>query len=75
MSLHSFIYIDVDECSEHNGGCSHYCTNGLGTYSCHCRSGYSLAYDGHICVGESMTCDVDMFNVDICLRYTLLNNF
>uniref|UniRef100_A0A1X7VJK4 Uncharacterized protein n=1 Tax=Amphimedon queenslandica TaxID=400682 RepID=A0A1X7VJK4_AMPQE len=41
---------DIDECSSYNGGCSHECVNGFGTYSCHCPSGYYLAYDDHTCI-------------------------
>ncbi|KAL5488776.1 hypothetical protein EMCRGX_G017770 [Ephydatia muelleri] len=40
---------DVDECLTNNGGCGHSCTNTLGSYTCSCNSGYSLAYDDHQC--------------------------
>ena len=40
---------DVDECLTSNGGCGHNCTNTLGSYTCSCKSGYSLAYDRHQC--------------------------
>ena len=43
--------IDVNECLTNNGGCGHSCTNTLGSYTCSCNSGYSLAYDGHQCTG------------------------
>jgi len=32
-----------------NGGCQHICKNGLGSYQCFCRNGYSLGTDKHNC--------------------------
>ena len=45
----SSIYADIDECTEGTDGCSQICTNTIGTYSCSCNSGYSLASNGHSC--------------------------
>ena len=33
---------DINECEVNNGGCSHDCTNTLGSYSCSCAHGYVL---------------------------------
>ena len=42
---------DVNECLTNNGGCGQDCTNTLGSYTCSCKSGYSLVYDRHQCIG------------------------
>ena len=42
--------IDVNECSDSNGGCQHNCTNTIGSYYCSCVAGYSLDDDNnHSC--------------------------
>ncbi|XP_066303433.1 mucin-like protein [Branchiostoma lanceolatum] len=35
--------VDIDECSENNGGCQHDCVNTEGSYYCTCRTGYRLS--------------------------------
>ncbi|NXC49902.1 BMP1 protein, partial [Penelope pileata] len=40
---------DKDECSKNNGGCQHDCLNSLGSYECHCRSGFVLHDNRHDC--------------------------
>ncbi|XP_069613631.1 growth arrest-specific protein 6 isoform X2 [Ranitomeya imitator] len=54
--------IDIDECADKNGGCSHYCANKPGTYHCFCRSGYFLLKDNRTCA------DIDECRMtpDIC---------
>ena len=43
-------WIDVNECSDSNGGCQHNCTNTIGSYYCSCAAGYSLDNDNdHSC--------------------------
>ena len=32
---------DINECDNNNGGCSHVCTNSIGSFACSCDSGYS----------------------------------
>ena len=51
-----YIYIDVDECSDANGGCEHSCVNTVGSFSCICDNGYDLVNDTD-CVGEC-TCNI-----------------
>jgi len=41
--------VDINECSDSNGGCQHNCTNTIGSYYCSCDAGYSLDQDGHSC--------------------------
>ncbi|XP_013396588.1 uncharacterized protein LOC106163529 [Lingula anatina] len=41
--------LDIDECSANTDGCEHNCTNSVGSYTCSCNAGYSLAVDNHSC--------------------------
>ena len=45
-------YLDVDECSNKNGGCAHTCTNTVGGYHCQCKIGYALVENKHGCKGN-----------------------
>ena len=49
------VVIDINECSNNNGGCSHFCVNTQGSYHCECPDDYILLPDGHKCAieGES----------------------
>ena len=43
----------MDECTVKNGGCSHDCTNTIGSYICACPDPeLSLADDKHTCEGK-----------------------
>ncbi|XP_014274874.2 fibulin-5 isoform X1 [Halyomorpha halys] len=42
--------IDVDECAEQQGLCSHYCDNRFGSYRCRCKPGFKLNVDNRTCV-------------------------
>ena len=48
VSLHP---LDINECDELNGGCSHYCNNTDGSYYCSCPVGYELD-DQELCKGK-----------------------
>ncbi len=41
--------IDIDECSNNNGGCSQKCENTEGSFTCSCNDGYKLNSDGKTC--------------------------
>ena len=43
----------MKECARDNGGCSQLCREAVGSFSCHCRSGYQLDRDGKTCHGET----------------------
>ena len=45
--------LDINECSQGNGGCSDSCNNTIGSYYCSCNTGYSLNTDKHNCTGTS----------------------
>ena len=47
----SFLTIDIDECAQSNGGCSTFCNNTDGSFSCMCDKGYELDEDGRQCIG------------------------
>ena len=44
-------HIDVNECENSNGGCSHTCLNLPGSYECRCPSGSTLAANKKTCTG------------------------
>nr|XP_006822914.1 PREDICTED: tolloid-like protein 1-like [Saccoglossus kowalevskii] len=50
-----FLFTDVDECENDNGGCGHVCTNTIGSYNCSCRNGYMLHENGHSCKESDCT--------------------
>jgi hypothetical protein len=52
---YSSIWIDIDECSTNNGSCQQNCRNTDGSFTCHCRSGYSLMSDSKTCTGRDFT--------------------
>ena len=43
------IVADINECLVNNGGCSHNCTNTVGSYYCVCATGYLLQPNMHDC--------------------------
>ncbi|CAL1569474.1 unnamed protein product [Knipowitschia caucasica] len=49
-------FSDVDECSTVNGGCQHECMNTFGSYTCRCRSGFTLHDNKHDC--KEAGCDL-----------------
>ena len=48
----NFIFTDIDECSDNNGGCSEQCVNTDESYHCTCKTGYKLEDDKKTCVGK-----------------------
>ena len=49
--LYTFVYLDIDECSDGTDDCSQTCTNTDGSFTCECNSGYLLDVDGTSCNG------------------------
>ncbi len=48
-------FTDNDECAMKNGGCSHDCTNTVGSYDCSCPDAeLALDEDKHTCEGKHM---------------------
>ena len=46
------IFADVDECRAGMSLCEHGCTNRVGSYTCSCSAGYTLANNGISCLGK-----------------------
>ena len=44
--------IDVNECLDNDGSCSHTCINTPGSYHCECLAGYVLLPNNHDCEGD-----------------------
>ena len=47
-----FVFQDVDECTNNNGGCEHLCSNTIGSFLCDCGAGYQLDGNGLNCNGK-----------------------
>ena len=51
--LHVILLTDINECQSNNGGCSHFCVNVPGNYSCQCPQGYDIGQENpKLCAGE-----------------------
>ena len=49
---YTFIYPDIDECSDGTHVCTETCTNTDGSFTCGCNSGCLLDDDGFTCHGK-----------------------
>jgi len=46
------MYVDIDECSDNNGGCNQICINTPGSFECLCHKGFYVTYyDNRNCQG------------------------
>ena len=52
---HQIHSTDINECLSNNGGCSYQCENSIGSFSCKCQDGFTLAQDQRSCVGKNVT--------------------
>ena len=43
--------LDISECGINNGNCEQQCNNEVGSYSCSCNTGYTLASNQRDCNG------------------------
>ena len=50
---HVAVLSDINECSQHNGGCQVNCINLPGSFACSCNPGSRLLADGRSCERES----------------------
>lgn len=58
-AVYFLLCVDLNECSQANGGCQHECVNNHGGYECHCKPGFKLHHNGKDCMGkrhESLCC-------------------
>ena len=66
------ICVDIDECTESNGGCDQICWNFPGGRRCDCRKGFQLLYDkltcGDLneCTKQNGGCSHSCKNVEEC---------
>ena len=51
--------LDLNECTNDNGGCEQICTNTIGSYVCSCLDGYSLNNNNHNCTGIWRLLNID----------------
>jgi len=55
MHMYNLLFVhcnlDVDECTDFNGGCQDNCTNTIGSYYCACDDGYILENDSNCSIG------------------------
>lgn len=45
------LFLDINECHANTDRCQQECHNTRGSYTCSCRTGYRLRYDGRSCSG------------------------
>ena len=45
------IAVDINECTNNNGGCEQNCQNTIGSSSCFCLTGYLIDSNGYNCTG------------------------
>ena len=50
-TTNKIISVDINECSDNNGGCEQMCINTHGSFYCDCDVGYSLLPNGKSCSG------------------------
>ena len=46
------LFVDINECSSNNGGCSHSCYNIPGSFYCGCPEGTTMASNNLTCIGK-----------------------
>jgi hypothetical protein len=69
-------YIDYDECSEHNGGCTEVCINTVGSFQCQCKKrGYMISNDTNMCEGMTFTIFDFMLLTLSVLNINLVSHF
>ena len=56
FACQSHACIDINECLETNGHCSHTCYNTDGSYYCTCNDGFFLLEDKAGCTGVHCNC-------------------
>ena len=56
--------LDINECSNNSGGCSHNCINKIGGFDCTCYNGYKLDSDSRSCNGKNLFCN-NMVDLDM----------
>ena len=66
----NYFPIDVDECAVGDGGCSHTCTNSLGSHQCSCPSGLELSWDKSRCISKFKFLVV-LINGNLVQQYTV----
>ena len=48
---YSIFNLDINECFNNNGGCSHFCHNTFGGFYCSCNENEDLDVDNRTCIG------------------------
>ena len=52
LSSLSVMFVDIDECRLGKHQCAQSCQNTAGSYTCSCRSGFTLSANGRRCNGK-----------------------
>ena len=63
--------IDIDECQDNNGNCTHLCVNLPGSYDCRCPSDYISYNSSFNCIGMYLIA-FDQNNVDVANVFKIL---
>ena len=66
------VCVDIEECSESNGGCQQLCTELEGGFQCSCHDGFVLTYDNRTCSGNHSISACNHNNFLILLMYNYM---
>ena len=67
-------FIDINECLNNNGGCTHTCVNKPGSYECQCNEGFYTNDSGRNCLGNIVTNIINVITHYIDINECLTNN-
>ena len=63
---------DINECSEGTHNCDHICHNNIGSFTCTCNPGATLAPNGYTCIGNGQSPNLSPSSLASTLQ-TLMN--
>ena len=65
LIAHFHFFIDTNECSVNNGGCSQSCVNKPGSFECGCKTGFKLGRDKKTCKGNIINLLLILDNISL----------
>ena len=68
LAIFTCKHTDINECAEGTHECEHNCHNTIGSYTCSCRTGYSLNADGRACDGKVFAYKYEVIFTQNCIE-------